>query len=178
VNEFTEIGVLGKEDALFIQSEFQDFLIFNSRRDLCDCQDVVAGGPERTHYGKVAALVGEESHCSGFRVGRSGGEQNDFFMRDRLCGVGDRRPDVFAREPRIRIKQIVFGSAFRELAKDQFYFDPRTLDDRLSHHHLRVDLDSICGHKLSDCPAEQMIQPLSLHRQRENPRPDQEAASS
>jgi len=62
---------------------------------------------------------------------------------------GDRGPDVFALESRICIKQIVLGSAFRELPKNQFYFDPRPFDDRLSHHHFRVDFDSIGCHKIA-----------------------------
>jgi len=60
-----------------------------------------------------------------------------------------RGPDVFAREARIRLKQIVLGSSFGELAKDQFYFDPRPSDDGLSHHHFRVDFDSVGCHKIA-----------------------------
>jgi hypothetical protein len=147
VYEFTEISVLSKKDAPFISRLLENFFIADSWRNLGDGQNVVTGRPEHAHYGEVAALVREKLHRSGFRAGRRSGEQNNFFMRDRLCRVGDRSPDVFASEPRIRIEQIVLGGPFRELPKNKFYFDPSPFDDRLSHHHFRIDLDSICRHK-------------------------------
>jgi hypothetical protein len=145
INKFPEISVLGEQDALFISRERQNLFISDSWRDLSDRQNVVTLRPKRADYWEVAALVGEESHCSGFCVGGSG-EQNNFFVRDRLGRVGYRGPDIFARKARVCVEQIVLGSTFCELPKDQFYFDPRSFDDRLAHHHMRIDLDSICRH--------------------------------
>jgi hypothetical protein len=48
-----------------------------------------------------------------------------------------------SRESWIGVKQVRFRGTFAELAKDQFDWNPRPTDYRLSKHHERIDFDAL-----------------------------------
>jgi hypothetical protein len=51
--------------------------------------------------------------------------------------------NILYLEMRIRIEQIIFSRPITELSQDQLNRDSRPPDDRLSHHHLGIDLYAI-----------------------------------
>ena len=55
----------------------------------------------------------------------------------------DRRLNILYLETSIRIEQIIFSRPITELSQDQLNRDSRPPDDRLSHHHLGIDLYAI-----------------------------------
>lgn len=146
INDFSEVGVLGQQDPLFVACKPQHFFVGDTWRNLGNSQDVVSRRAKRSYDCEVAALIGDESHCSGFHVRPGSRQKDNFLVRDRFSRIGDCCPDILAREARIRIEQVVFRSTLSELPQDQFHLDPRPSNDRFPHHHVRIDFYAISGH--------------------------------
>ena len=105
--------------------------------------DIVADRAESGNYGKVAALVGEKTHRLLFAAGWAFADENDFLVGERIRRVAHRGLDVLAREARVGVHEIRFGSTFAKFAKEQLHRYPRSTDDRFPKHHLRNDFDAI-----------------------------------
>ncbi len=120
VDELAEVFILGEQNPSVVQRELQHLVISNAWRDFSDGRDIAPRGAQSSHDGEVAAFIGDETHrlrlWVWLRRGEERGEENDFLVRDRIGRVGDRGPDVFARQPRISIEKLGVGGSLRELA--------------------------------------------------------------
>ena len=144
VSELAEVLVFSEKHARFRACQREDGIVVSARIDFRDCGDVVTCSAESRDDTKVTALVGEELHSLLATVVGAFADENDFFVSDGISGVPDRRMDVVTRESWISVEQIGFRRTFAEFAKDQFNWNARSADHRLSKHHPRIDLDALC----------------------------------
>jgi hypothetical protein len=135
IDELSEIPILGHENAPFAHRHVDDRGILRATRGLRYRNHVVTGVTQGPHNTKIAAFVGQEAH-SGGRL-----ENHGLLMGERVCRIGNGRLDIVLSEVRIGFQQVLRGGALRELPQDKLYRDPRSANDRLSEHHLRVDFD-------------------------------------
>ena len=138
-----EILVFGEENPGFPMSLLNHSGIKGLVGEFRDRDNIVTGTPQGTHDRKVTAFVGEKAERGHDLSGRL---EEDGFVGQGIGGIRQRRLDVSVLQPWVRLQQVRFRCVLAQLAQDQLNRYPRSANDRLAQHDVRIDLDTLVFH--------------------------------
>ena len=72
--------------------------------------------------------------------------EEDSFVGQGIGGIRQRRLDVSVLQARVGLDQVRFRCVLAQLAQDQLNGYPRSANDRLAQHDVRIDLDALVFH--------------------------------
>lgn len=104
---------------------------------------IVAGCTEGANDRRIAALVGEKTHWLLSRVGGACADKDNFLVGERVGRITHRRLDVLPCHTRVGLQEVCVGRTLAQLPKNQLDGNPCPANDRLTKHHVGVDIDPV-----------------------------------
>jgi hypothetical protein len=141
--EQAEVLVFRQQDSVLGTSQSEDDWIGRASFDLRNGGDFVAGRTKSGDDGKIAALVGEKPHRLISTCGPGLVDEDDFFVREGIGCVPDRRMNVLARELGICVQEIGFRRTVAEFAEQQLDWNSRSANDGFAEHNGGIQFDPI-----------------------------------
>jgi hypothetical protein len=144
IDQLAEIFILRDQKSIVVNRPLPDIVIVFAWRHLRDCDYIVTRGTKRAHHREVATFIGEKAHRLSLCAFFSKPQNNRFLVRQSVGGITNGGVYILGFEARVRVQQLVLLSgSLAQFSQDQLNWNPSTLDDRLTHHHLRIDFYAI-----------------------------------